>query len=240
MFMMSLFFQDPATLGMSPLEAGLATLPATVGLVVLTPARAEDGDRWGSRTVIVLGFVAHDRRLRGVPRHRQRRGRTPPSSSPSSLVAAGMALSNGPCSSIATSSVPEEQVGVGVRHLQHGPLRRRGGDDRDRRRRLHRRPAPIGIAAGDAADEALATAFARSSLVLAVISASGIGLAAARRPPPARCTEAGRRRRRGRVNVAHPSRRPGRRRRGPGRHRAEGPARRRTPSCRDGRTTLRR
>ena len=34
MYVLSLYFQDPAALGFTPLEAGLATLPATVGLVV--------------------------------------------------------------------------------------------------------------------------------------------------------------------------------------------------------------
>ena len=38
MFLVSIYFQDPATFDMTPLQAGLATLPATVGLVVLSPA----------------------------------------------------------------------------------------------------------------------------------------------------------------------------------------------------------
>ena len=37
MYLLSLYFQDPSTLGFSPLQAGLATLPATVGLVVIAP-----------------------------------------------------------------------------------------------------------------------------------------------------------------------------------------------------------
>ena len=37
MYLLSLYFQDPATLGFTPLEAGLATLPATVGLVLVAP-----------------------------------------------------------------------------------------------------------------------------------------------------------------------------------------------------------
>ena len=37
MYLLSLYFQDPAALGFSPLEAGVATLPATVGLVVVAP-----------------------------------------------------------------------------------------------------------------------------------------------------------------------------------------------------------
>ena len=37
MYLLSLYFQDPATLGFSPLQAGLATLPATAGLVAVAP-----------------------------------------------------------------------------------------------------------------------------------------------------------------------------------------------------------
>ena len=37
MYLVSLYFQDPATLDFSPLEAGLGTLPATVGLVIVAP-----------------------------------------------------------------------------------------------------------------------------------------------------------------------------------------------------------
>ena len=44
MFLVSLYFQDPATLDMTPLQAGLATLPATVGLVVLAPAVPKTGE----------------------------------------------------------------------------------------------------------------------------------------------------------------------------------------------------
>ena len=43
MYLLSLYFQDPATLDFSPLEAGLATLPATVGLVRGGPAGAAAG-----------------------------------------------------------------------------------------------------------------------------------------------------------------------------------------------------
>ena len=37
MFLLSLYFQDPATLDMSPLQAGLATLPATAPLTIVMP-----------------------------------------------------------------------------------------------------------------------------------------------------------------------------------------------------------
>ena len=101
------------------------------------------------------------------------------------LVAAGMALSNGPCSSISTSSVPEDQVGsasgisnmaryVGAAVMTAIVAAVYSTTTIDR------------TDAGDAADEALAAAFARASLVLAIVSALGIGLAvlAGRHRPP--------------------------------------------------------
>ena len=39
MYLLSLYFQEPSTLGFTAFEAGLATLPATVGLVVIAGER---------------------------------------------------------------------------------------------------------------------------------------------------------------------------------------------------------
>jgi EmrB/QacA subfamily drug resistance transporter len=184
MFMMSLYFQDPATLGLSAFEAGLATLPATVGLVLFTPVVPRLASKWGSRTVILIGFVAMTAGfVLFLPIESS--WRYSAFVLPIVLVAAGMAFSNGPCSAIGTSSVPEEQVGsasgisnmaryVGAAVMTAIVAAVYGSTSAD------------GIAAGDPADEALATAFSRSALVLAVISASGIALAllAARHRPP--------------------------------------------------------
>ena len=48
MYLLSLYFQNPAALGFSPLQAGIATLPATVGLVVVAPfvPRAREQAGW--------------------------------------------------------------------------------------------------------------------------------------------------------------------------------------------------
>ena len=110
MFLVSIYFQDPATFDMTPLEAGLATLPATVGLVLLSPAVPKLAVRLGTRTVVALGFAIMTGGFAVL---------IAITSSwayaafvlPLVAVAAGMALSNGPCSSVATSSVPVEQVG---------------------------------------------------------------------------------------------------------------------------------
>ena len=52
MYLLSLYFQDPATLDFTPLEAGLATLPATVGLVVVAPLVPRLAKKFGGRQII--------------------------------------------------------------------------------------------------------------------------------------------------------------------------------------------
>jgi EmrB/QacA subfamily drug resistance transporter len=103
MYLVSLYFQDPATLGFSPLQAGLATLPATVGLVAVAPLVPRLAKRLGGRQVIGIGFLAV--------------GLVESSWAYSAFVipliaiAVGMGLSNGPSSSASTACVPAEQVG---------------------------------------------------------------------------------------------------------------------------------
>jgi Na+/melibiose symporter-like transporter len=57
MYLLSLYFQDPSTLGFSPLQAGSATLPATVGLVVIAPIVPRLAAKFGGRQVIGVGFA---------------------------------------------------------------------------------------------------------------------------------------------------------------------------------------
>ena len=57
MYLLSLYFQNPAALGFSPLEAGLATLPATVGLVVVAPLVPRLAKKLGGRQTIGAGFL---------------------------------------------------------------------------------------------------------------------------------------------------------------------------------------
>ena len=57
MYLVSLYFQDPATLGLSPLQAGLATLPATAGLVAVAPFVPRFAARFGGRQVVGAGFA---------------------------------------------------------------------------------------------------------------------------------------------------------------------------------------
>ena len=111
MYLVSLYFQDPATLGFSPLEAGIATLPATVGLVLVAPLVPRLAGRLGGRQVVgigflvtaigfaVLGFVSSSWTYAAFVL-------------PLLAVAIGMGLSNGPASAAATASVSASQVGA--------------------------------------------------------------------------------------------------------------------------------
>ncbi|MGH3460628.1 MAG: MFS transporter [Kribbellaceae bacterium] len=110
MYLLSLYFQNPQALGFTPLQAGLATLPATVGLVAIAPLVPRLAARFGGRQVIGLGFLLTAAGFAAI-------GFTDASWRygafilPLIAVAVGMGLSNGPASSAATASVPANQVG---------------------------------------------------------------------------------------------------------------------------------
>ncbi len=110
MYLLSLYFQEPAAMGFSPLEAGLATLPATVGLVLVAPLVPRLAAKLGGRQTIALGFLFTTAGFVVV-------GFVDDSWKyaafvlPLIAIAVGMGLSNGPASSAATASVPENQVG---------------------------------------------------------------------------------------------------------------------------------
>jgi EmrB/QacA subfamily drug resistance transporter len=111
MYLLSLYFQNPATLAFSPLEAGLATLPATVGLVAVAPLVPRLAARFGGRQVIALGFLltAVGFALVGVVDSDWKYSAFV---LPLIAIAVGMGLSNGPASSASTACVSANQVGA--------------------------------------------------------------------------------------------------------------------------------
>jgi MFS family permease len=110
MYLLSLYFQDPSTLGFSPFQAGLATLPATVGLVVIAPLVPKLAARFGGRQVIGVGFAVTTAGF-AVIGFAQPSWRYLAFLLPLIAVAVGMGLSNGPASSAATAAVSADQVG---------------------------------------------------------------------------------------------------------------------------------
>lgn len=174
MFVLSLFFQDPSTLGMSPFQAGLATLPATIGMVALTPAIPKLATKYGTRTVIGVGFIAM---TIGFALLLPVKGTWSYATFvlPLVLAAIGMCMSNNPCSSVATTSVDANQVGAAsgisnmaryvgaavmtaiVAALYSGVSTNQAND-------------------GASAADALASGFRAASVALTVVSACGIAL----------------------------------------------------------------
>lgn len=110
MYLLSLYFQDPATLDFSPLQAGVATLPATVGLVVVAPLVPKLAARLGGRLVIGIGFVVTTAGF-AVVGFVDAGWQYGAFLLPLVAIAVGMGMTNGPASSASTASVPEHQVG---------------------------------------------------------------------------------------------------------------------------------
>ena len=57
MYLLSIYLQDPNTLALSPLRAGVATLPATLAMLAITPLVSPLAIRLGTRQIIGVGFV---------------------------------------------------------------------------------------------------------------------------------------------------------------------------------------
>jgi EmrB/QacA subfamily drug resistance transporter len=177
MFVVSLYFQDPSTLAMSPLQAGLATLPATVGLVVSAPLVPKMAEKAGAASVVALGFLITAVGF-GVLAFVESSWGYGVFVVPFLVAAVGMSMTNGPCSSVSTSAVAEEQVGaasgisnmaryVGAAVFTAVAAAVYGGTTTSK------------IADGHAPADALASGFERVAIVMAILSALGIPLALA-------------------------------------------------------------
>lgn len=175
MFAVSLYFQDPSALGMSPLEAGLATLPATIGLVASAPLVPKWAAKFGIRQVVAAGFALTAAGFAVLMLVKSSWGYAA-FVVPFLAAAVGMSMSNGPCSSVSTSAVPVEQVGaasgisnmaryVGAAVMTAIAAAVYGSVSADR------------IAAGKEPGDALASGFSRVAFVMVVVSALGIPLA---------------------------------------------------------------
>jgi MFS family permease len=111
MYLVSLYFQSPDTLALSPLQAGLATLPATAGLVAVAPFVPRFAKKLGGRQVIGIGFAVTTLGFAALG-FADVSWRYATFVLPLVAVAVGMGLSNGPASSAATAAVSESQVGA--------------------------------------------------------------------------------------------------------------------------------
>jgi MFS family permease len=173
MYVVSLYFQDPQGLGMTPLEAGLATLPAAAGLVVVAPFVSRLAARIGGRPVIALGFIITTAGFFVLTLVTGSWGYAA-FVLPLIAVAVGMGFSNGCASSAATACVPESQVGAasGISNM----ARYVGAS------LLTAAAATIYGSAAAAGDppttDSLVTGVSRSAWLMTIASALGIGMAA--------------------------------------------------------------
>jgi EmrB/QacA subfamily drug resistance transporter len=179
MFVVSLYFQDPSALAMTPLEAGLATLPATVGLVVSAPLVPKMAEKAGAAKVVAVGFAITAIGF-GVLAAAKASWGYGAFVLPFLVAAVGMSMTNGPCSSVSTSAVPPEQVGAAsgisnmARYVGAAVFTAVSAA-------VYSSVSSGRIDDGETRPDALATAFGRVALVMAILSALGIPLALAAR-----------------------------------------------------------
>jgi EmrB/QacA subfamily drug resistance transporter len=174
MYLLSLYFQDPAAFGLSALEAGLATLPAAASMIAVTPLITPLAVRIGPGKAVALGFGLATLAfavLAFVTSTWSYVAFVPPLIA----VAVGLGIANGPASSASTSAVPEDEVGQasGISNMARyvgGALAVAAASTIFTTVTQGRR------AAGESAADALATGFSRAALLMAIMSAAGVAL----------------------------------------------------------------
>jgi EmrB/QacA subfamily drug resistance transporter len=174
MYVLSLYFQNPDALGMSALEAGLATLPAAAGMILITPAITPLAGKVGGGVAVGIGFVLAAAGL-AVLAFVEASWAYGAFVLPLVAVAVGLGIANGPASSGSTAAVSADQVGQasGISNM----ARYIGGS-----------VAVAAVAmvdnavinnhrdAGASASDALAAGLSRASLFMAIWSVCGIAL----------------------------------------------------------------
>lgn len=173
-FLISLYFQDPATFGMTSLQAGLATMPLAVVVILTAPAITPLANRFGGRPIVVAGFLLVTGGF--VMLAFVRVSWSYLTFLPALLaIAIGLGLSNGPASSAATASVPPAQVGAasGISNM----ARYVGGAVMTAIvAGIYASVDAARLAGGEPPGEALATALSGACIALAIVSALGIPL----------------------------------------------------------------
>ena len=175
MYILSLYFQDPAGFGLSALQAGFATLPAAAAMIAVTPLITPLAVRIGSRQAVALGFVLATLGFAAL---------TFVTASwtyavfvlPLAVVAIGLGLSNGPASSASTAAVDPAEVGQasGISNM----ARYVGGSLAVAAvATVSTAVSAARTAEGAPAADALAAGLSRSALLLAILAGTGIALA---------------------------------------------------------------
>jgi EmrB/QacA subfamily drug resistance transporter len=175
MYLLSLYFQDPAVFGMSALEAGLATLPAAAAMIAVTPLITPLAVKIGPGLAVAVGFGLAAIAFAALV-FVTASWTYPAFVLPLIGIAVGLGLANGPASSASTASVSPDEVGQasGISNM----ARYIGGS------LAVAAAATVSTAvtnthreAGAPAADALAAGLSRASLLLTVMSAAGVALA---------------------------------------------------------------
>jgi MFS family permease len=176
MYVLSLFFQNPAGLGLSAFETGLATLPAAAVMIAITPLITPIAIRVGTLRAVAIGFLICAGGFAALAFV---------TSSwayiafvvPLVAISAGLGLANGPASAASTSSVSPDQVGqaAGISNM----ARYIGGSLVVAViASIYNGVALDRVNEGASQADALAAGVSRSAIALAIMSLAGVGLAA--------------------------------------------------------------
>jgi EmrB/QacA subfamily drug resistance transporter len=172
MYVLSLYFQDPAGLGMSAFQAGLATLPAAAAMIAITPAIAPLAAKLGGARAVVIGFGLAAVGFAALA-FVQASWEYWAFLAPLVGLSIGLGLANGPASSGSTSAVSADEVGQasGISNMSRyvGAAVAVAAVAT-----INTTVAGNRRAAGDTASEALAAGLAGSALLMAILSAAGV------------------------------------------------------------------
>jgi EmrB/QacA subfamily drug resistance transporter len=175
MYLLSLYFQDPAAFGFSPLLAGLATLPAAAAMIAVTPLITPLAVKIGPGLAVALGFGLATLAFAALV-FVTAAWTYAAFVLPLVAIAIGLGLANGPASSASTSAVSPEQVGQAsgisnmARYIGGSLAVAAAATVSTAVTTAHR-------AAGDPAADALAAGLSRAALLLTIMSAAGVVLA---------------------------------------------------------------
>ena len=177
MYILSLYFQDPAGFGMSALEGGVATLPAAAAMIAITPLITPLAVKIGTRLAIAGGFGLAAAGF-AVLALVDASWTYAVFVIPLAVLSAGLGLANGPASSASTSATSLRRS----RSARPPASRTWPATWADR---SGWRPSPTiynGViqdrtGAGESPADALAAGLSRASLFLAICAAAGIALA---------------------------------------------------------------
>jgi EmrB/QacA subfamily drug resistance transporter len=176
MYVLSLYFQNPSGLDLSALQAGLATLPAAAGMIIITPFITPLAAKIGGGVVVGIGFALATVGF-GAFIFVTENWTYAAFVLPLVVLAVGLGFANGPASSGSTAAVSPEQVGQasGISNM----ARYVGGSVA---------VAAVAMvfnavtnnhhAAGASASASIADGLASSALLMAILCASGVALVA--------------------------------------------------------------